>query len=296
MSLLLAAVVVAVLGSIAAAGVVAGFRRRDVVAVEALADPLEDRRLALQRSLADLEDARGAGALDDDGYRRLRSETDARLERVDRALAGRAPAADPSPGSVPAAGAPQPPKQVPTWAVGILLAGVVSAVVLTSLTRRTEAPPVASAPGADASDPFAFFEQRVREHPDDVAARLDLAHRYLDLGRADEALAEYTVALELDPDDAEAHAHVGLILYGGGRIEEALASVDRALATDPAYPEALLIRGVILLEGLDRPREAIVAFEGYLDAAPFGSARGNVEGLILQAEAALAGREGQGST
>jgi tetratricopeptide (TPR) repeat protein len=137
-------------------------------------------------------------------------------------------------------------------------------------------------------DPLAFFEQRVQDQPNDLAARLDLAHRYLDAGMIEESLSEYAVALELDPDDAEALAHVGIILFQSGRPEEALRSVERSLATDPRYPEALFIKGVILLRGLDRPDEAITAFETYLDAAPFGVERGKAKDLIAQAREALA--------
>jgi len=155
-----------------------------------------------------------------------------------------------------------------------------------SMPRATSAA-VDSAPVAS-DDPFAFFEQRVRDHPNDLAARLDLAHRYLDADRVEEALEEYAVALELDPDDAEAHAHIGLILYASHQPEEALASVDRALETAPGYPEALFIRGAILLRGLDRPEEAIEAFEAYLTAAPFGQERGTAQQLIAEAEAAMA--------
>ena len=126
----------------------------------------------------------------------------------------------------------------------------------------------------------------MEEHPDDLAARLDLAHRYLDAGMVEDALSEYAVALELDPDDAEALAHVGIILYQNGRPEEALESVDRALSTDPRYPEELFIRGVILLRGLDRPGDAISAFETYLDAAPFGVERQTAKDLIAEARAA----------
>ena len=39
--------------------------------------------------------------------------------------------------------------------------------------------------------------------PNDLAARLDLAHRYLDVGMIEESLSQYAVALDLDPDDAE---------------------------------------------------------------------------------------------
>jgi tetratricopeptide (TPR) repeat protein len=287
----LAAAAVAGLGMLAAAGVVAGFTRRDPAPLEPPDDPLEDGRLALVRSLADLEDAHAAGALEEDEYVRLREATDARMARVARALERRERA--PAPVRVASRtatpdGASSEARRVPPWAVATLIAGVVLAMVVAALVRDAEPTPgEASAPPVSAEDPLAFFEQRVRDHPDDLAARLDLAHRYLDAQMIEQALAEYAVALELDPDDAEALAHVGYILYIGERPEEALASVDRALETDPAYPEALFFRGVILLVGLDRPAEAIEAFEAYLDAAPFGVQRGEAEDLIEEARNAV---------
>jgi cytochrome c-type biogenesis protein CcmH/NrfG len=288
----LAAAAVAGLGTLAAAGVVAGFTRRDPAPLDPPDDPLEDGRLALVRSLADLEDAHAAGALDEAEYVRLREANDARMTRVVRALERRehAPAhVRVSPQAATADGVSAEARRVPPWAVATLISGVVIAMVVAALVRDAEPTPDGdAAPPVSAEDPLAFFEQRVQEHPDDLAARLDLAHRYLDARMIEEALAEYAVALELDPDDAEALAHVGYILYLGDRVEEALASVDRALETDPAYPEALFFRGVILLDGLDRPDEAIEAFEAYLDAAPFGVQRGQARELIEQAREAAA--------
>lgn len=295
MNPLVAAVAVAALAAVAAAGVTAGFRRRDPLPVEPLADPLEDRRVALLRSLADLEEAHASGVLEDADYRRLRGDTESRIARLLRAIDGRRP---PRPAVATDGGAvaleveaPDRPGRttgrVPPWAVAILLASTVLAVAVTGLLREAEPAAVESAP-ATSDDPFAFFEQRVRDHPNDLAARLDLAHRYLDANRVEEALEEYAVALELDPDDAEAHAHIGLILYASHQPEEALASVDRALETAPGYPEALFIRGAILLRGLDRPEEAIEAFEAYLAAAPFGQERGTAQQLIAEAEVAMA--------
>lgn len=290
-----AAFAVAALAAVAAAGVTVGFRRRDPLPVEPLADPLEDRRVALLRSLADLEEAHASGVLEDADYRRLRGDTESRIARLLRAIDGRRsvrPAVATDGGAVALeVEAPDRPGRttgrVPPWAVAILLASTVLAVAVTGLLREAEPAAVESAP-ATSDDPFAFFEQRVRDHPNDLAARLDLAHRYLDANRVEEALEEYAVALELDPDDAEAHAHIGLILYASHQPEEALASVDRALETAPGYPEALFIRGAILLRGLDRPAEAIEAFDAYLAAAPFGQERGTAQQLIAEAEAATA--------
>jgi tetratricopeptide (TPR) repeat protein len=275
---------VATLALVAVAGVAAGFRRRDPIAVEPAPDPLDDRRLALLRSLSDLEEAHASGALDDEDYGRLRDQTEGRMARVLRAIDERRVRPDAEEAApVPARG----PGRVPPWAVATVLAATVGAVLVAGLLREAE--PAASTTAPTAEDPLGFFERRVAEHPDDLAARLDLAHRYLDAARVEDALAQYTVALELDPDAAEAHAHVGLILLLVDRPEDALASVDRALATAPDYPEALFIRGWILLEGLDRPAGAIESLERYLDAAPFGAERDRAEELIERARVALAG-------
>jgi cytochrome c-type biogenesis protein CcmH/NrfG len=249
---------------------------------------LEERRVALLRSIGDLEDAREAGALEVADYERLRGDSEIRMVMVLRAI-DRRERAPSHVAAVPSEVRIAEPRRVPPWAVAVLIGGTVAAMVVAALVRDTSPlTQASSAPSAQAGDPFEFFEERVRQNPDDLAARLDLAHRYLDAGRVDEALDEYAVALELDPDDAEAHAHVGIILYLADRPEEALASVDRALATDPDYPEALFFRGVILLRGLDRPADGIDAFERYLEAAPFGAERQTVQELIAEAQAGLA--------
>jgi tetratricopeptide (TPR) repeat protein len=287
---------VAGLALVAGVGVIAGFLREAPAPVEPLADPLDDRRDALLRSLADLEEAHASGALDEAGYLRLREQTEGRMARVLRALDRRDAAPPGSATAVALEDAPAgggrtsaaEPRRVPPWAVAVLIGGTVLAVVVASLARDAEPQLQASTPRAS-DDPLGFFERRVKEHPDDLAARLDLAHRYLDAGMVEDALSEYAVALELDPDDAEALAHVGIILYQNGRPEEALRSVDRALSTDPRYPEGLFIRGVILLRGLDRPEDAISAFETYLDAAPFGVERQKAKDLIGEARAATDG-------
>jgi tetratricopeptide (TPR) repeat protein len=294
---------VAGLAVLAGAGVVAGFLREAPAPVEPLADPLEDRREALLRSLADLEDAHASGALDEPGYLRFREQTEGRMARVLRALDRRDAAASAGiePSTARASGvelegevegravraASAEPRRVPAWAVAVLIGGTVLAVVVASLARDAEPQTQAASSPQAADDPLAFFEQRVQEQPNDLAARLDLAHRYLDVGMIEESLSQYAVALDLDPDDAEALAHVGIILFQSGRPEDALRSVDRSLSTDPRYPEALFFRGVILLRGLDRPEEAITALETYLDAAPFGVERETAKDLIAQARKAL---------
>jgi tetratricopeptide (TPR) repeat protein len=124
----------------------------------------------------------------------------------------------------------------------------------------------------------------VAEHPRDLAARLDLADRYMADGNTAAAAAHYLVALQVDPRNAEAQAKLGFILYQGGKAEEALRAVNGALAVDPSYPEALYYKGVILLRALNRPSEAAGAFRSYLQVAPFGARRNEVQQLLDEAE------------
>ena len=302
MNPVVAVLTVASLSAVAVAGVAAGFRRRDPVLIEGPVDPLEDRRRTLLRSLADLEESWRSGALDETEYVRLRRETERGLARLLRAIDARSIAAEGSAitrdgrpasfraavgESIPSGGdvVPVPASgRVPPWVVAVLLVGTVGSVVVTGLLRDAEPEVSPAAPSVAGDDSFAFFEDRVERQPNDVAARLDLAHRYLDAGRIEEALAEYAVVLERDPDDAEANAHLGMILYLSDRPDDAMNSVDRALETAPDYPEALFIRGVIQLCGLDRPHASIASFERYLEAAPFGAERRTVQDLIADAE------------
>jgi cytochrome c-type biogenesis protein CcmH/NrfG len=272
-----AAACLAGLASIAAAGVVAGYRRPATV-VEPLDDPLDERRLVLLRSLADLEESRATGVLDDGAYERLRSATESRLARVHRAIDGRRPVPQRARTGTSGDGA----RQIPSWLVAALAVAVIAAVTVTGIARNAEPSP--GAPLSDANDPFAFFEQRVRDHPHDLAARLDLGQRYLDAARVKDALVQYRAALAFDPEDAEANAKVGLILFLADRPRMALTWVDRALNTAPDYPEALFIRGWILLDGLDRPEDAVVSLERYLRLAPFGAERAEARRLIARAE------------
>ncbi len=107
-----------------------------------------------------------------------------------------------------------------------------------SLSSREPGQPITgSLPGASAQahDPLAFFERRVQAHPKDVAARLDLAYRYLDVGQIPQAIDQYVAALRLDPENAEAHANLGLLLFPAGRPRVGLSQVDEALSVDPTY-------------------------------------------------------------
>lgn len=269
------------LSAVAAWGVLRPLRRSSPVPTAV--DAMEEEREAALRSLRDLEDERASGMLSPGDYAQLRAVAEARAVAVLRAVGT---------GDGEVAGQIRSLRRDPvprSRGRGILPAIVAAALIVAAIPPlagairdRTGQEPISGAlPGGSPS----FFEQRVREHPRDLAARLDLADRYLAMGRTGQAIEQYVAALNIDPRSAEAHARLGLVLYGVGRPEEGLREVELALDSDPDYPEALYARGLILLRGLDRSEQAAESLRGYLREAPFGAYREEARRLLANAGA-----------
>ena len=287
----------ALLAAVAAAGVLRPFGRR-VEAPHALTDPVEDERRCVLRALRDLERDRMTGAIEEEEYAALRTETEARavatllsLEVPATAVASAVAARRAQPWSGNGNGTHSRARRiVPTVVLTVVVVvAVVSVLLSTARTRAPGQPFTGGIPGtsaASAADVLSFFEQRVRQHPNDLAARLDLAERYLQSGRIRPAIDQYLAALQIDPQNTEARATLGFVIYRAGRANEGLRIVNQALARDPSYPEALFYKGVILLRGLDRPSPAAEAFRAYLGAAPFGARRAEAQDLLAEAEGA----------
>jgi cytochrome c-type biogenesis protein CcmH/NrfG len=223
--------------------------------------------------------------LSDADYRALRMETEVRAVAVLRALEARNGQGDMASGLRELRPTESPDGSIPRGRRFVPVALVLAALAALAVPLLTDAvrDRAADQPLSGGQDPVAFFEQRVREHPDDLAARLDLAQRYLQTGDVERAVAQYLEALRIEPDNPEARATLGFLLHRAGSPEDGLREVNRALEVSPQDPEALYFKGVILLDGLDRPAEAAEAFRAYLEAAPFGARRGEVEDLLARA-------------
>jgi len=165
-----------------------------------------------------------------------------------------------------------------------VLAAVVASLLAGAVRSRSSDQPIT---GTQPQTPLAFFQQRVHDHPGDVAARLDLADAYLQTGNVEGAIGQYLAALKLDPQNPEARSTLGFLLYKAGKAKDGLTQVQDALKVSPNDPESLYFEGVILLDGLHQPARAAEAFRAYLAAAgPFGERRAEVQTLLAQAESA----------
>jgi hypothetical protein len=289
----------AAMAAVAAAGILHPFGRGRGPAIEPLADPLEDERDLLLTTLRDLEGEYAEGALGDEEFRSLRHETERQAVAVLRALDARDGAGTESFAALRASASPnghrpqsEPGrKRVGRVAIlaGLAVAAGVAVLLVAAVGPRDAAQPITgdgSAVGLGTSS-LSFFQERVRLHPGDEAARLDLAQRYWDAGLTGLAALEYTEAIRLDPSNGEALTGMASVLFTQGDARAALGEVRRALAVDPSYPEALYQEGVILFRGLQRPAEAEAPLHAYLSVAPTGAHRAAVQAM-LEEIAALA--------
>jgi tetratricopeptide (TPR) repeat protein len=91
------------------------------------------------------------------------------------------------------------------------------------------------------------------------------------LGRTDDAMARYRLALQLAPDFAAAHRDLGTALGSAQRHEEALEHFREAVRLEPNVADNHLNAGLALL-GLRRPSEAVPHLEAALRLDPSNAA------------------------
>ena len=134
--------------------------------------------------------------------------------------------------------------------------------------ERRLAREAAEAQGPSVDSMIAQLEQRVAEHPDDLAAWQRLGQAFDLAGRYDDAVRARREALALD-GSAAANAALGeaLVMANGGAVTPAAREAfERALALDAADPRARFYRGLALLQAGDR-RGALDAWVALIESS-----------------------------
>ena len=89
-----------------------------------------------------------------------------------------------------------------------------------------------------AAEDLRGYEVEIEKHPADTGLHDDAAMLYLELGRADEAIAHFKASLALKPQSAAAYYNLGTALTVARRLGEAADRYREALRIDPAYANA----------------------------------------------------------
>jgi len=116
----------------------------------------------------------------------------------------------------------------------------------------------------------AEYERSLALNPSSASTHYNLGVAYSARNRRDEARREFEAALRLDPDYAQAHNNLGALLFLAGETTEAAAHYRRAVALRADNVEAHTNLGA-LLSAMGRLEEAVAEFRAAL-ALQSGSA------------------------
>jgi len=114
---------------------------------------------------------------------------------------------------------------------------------------------------------LAGFDLALQLQPNHVAALHERGNVLKTMGRLDEALVSYDTALRLQPNLAPTHSCRGALLSAQGRHDDAIKAFDEALRHQPNHAEAWNNRGTALAE-LKRTEAALASFERAVEVAP----------------------------
>ena len=141
------------------------------------------------------------------------------------------------------------------------------------------------------------YETEIERHPDELALHDSVALLYLELDRADPAVAHFRRTLAARPDSAAAHYNVATALTVGRRLDEAGREYEEAIRIDPGYARAHNNLGNVRLaqrqfDAAIREFEMVVrlqphAVDGFMNLAAAYAAAGRFELAVNTVEAAL---------
>jgi tetratricopeptide (TPR) repeat protein len=119
--------------------------------------------------------------------------------------------------------------------------------------------------------PLALWSDTVAKRPENPRAQENLGGALLDVGRIDEAVPHYEMAIQINPTQTQAHFNFANLLARLGRTPEAIAEYETALRLEPNLLGAHLNLGLVFTHA-HRVPEAIEQFQIALRLAPDSAA------------------------
>jgi tetratricopeptide (TPR) repeat protein len=112
------------------------------------------------------------------------------------------------------------------------------------------------------------LQAATRTSPKSAQAWISLGDALMDSRRFSEAVDAYKKGLELDPKNVNARVDLGTCYRGTGQFDKAVEEYRKALKINPNFPTGHRNLGVVLAFDLHQNKEAIKAFQKYLELAP----------------------------
>jgi Tfp pilus assembly protein PilF len=131
-----------------------------------------------------------------------------------------------------------------------------------------------------------FWNQVLRQEPNNAGAYNNLGNALRDQGKLEEAIAAFRQAIQLDPNYDAAYNNLGIALSKQGKLEEAIAAFRQAIQLDPNYDAAYNNLGIALSEQ-GKLEEAIAAFRQAIQLDPNYAIAYNNLGIALSEQGKL---------
>lgn len=94
-------------------------------------------------------------------------------------------------------------------------------------------------------DAMEEYSEAIERYPENADAYIGRGNVYDDLGYAEEAIRDYDKAIELNPNSAVAYYNCGTVYNKSGQQKKALEDYNRAIELDPNYARAYNNRGTV---------------------------------------------------
>jgi len=108
------------------------------------------------------------------------------------------------------------------------------------------------------------YQIYLKDRPEDPVGLAGLAHAYAGLGRHNEAMTAFDLAITFDPDFAEAYNKIGAFLCDRGQYQTAVPFHEKAVALAPTVPEWTFDYAIAQLR-LEHFAEGWAAYESRCD-------------------------------
>lgn len=244
-------------------------------------DALAAERDFLLRSIADLEAEHAAGELADERFHALHDQYTVQGATVLRAIER----LEATPTAGPAAPAPRRRRRLLAAAVAGVVIVVGGASLASAVGDRRPGQTITgnAQSGGETLDDVARAASR---RPEDYGAQMAYATALMEAGEAVNALRAFDAAARLEPSAPAPKAYSGWLVFLAGLTDEALPRIEAAIAADPDYPDAHFFRGMVLLRGRNDTAGGLLELRRFLELAPAGPERDQVQQLVDSLEKA----------
>ncbi len=134
------------------------------------------------------------------------------------------------------------------------------------------------------------YQKAAIANPNEAAYHNNLGNVYADMGKLEEAAAEFKKAAEVNPAQAATYYYnYGAIMYNQGKMDEAAGAFQKAVEINPAYADGQFMLGRTLMAKLDLDPKTgkvipapgtVEALEAYLKLEPSGKYAAEAQSML----------------